>query len=53
MEKHSTPVIHLNWKPSNIFMDDHFCKTKTEFGLSRLFGGEQNVVSTTNVVGSI
>jgi len=40
-------------EPHNILLDDHFFKRKTEFGLSRLFGGEQNVVSTTNVVEKI
>jgi len=37
----------------NIFLDYHFSRRKIEFGLSRLFGGEQNVVSTTNVVEKI
>lgn len=49
---HSIPIIHMDIKPENIWLDDNMVAKIVNFGLSRLFGVEQTQMNTQNVVGS-
>ena len=49
---HSIPIVHMDLKPENIWLDNYMRPKIADFGLSRLFGQEQTRMNTKNVVGS-
>lgn len=49
---HNIPIIHMDLKPENIWLDDGKVAKIANFGLSRIFGEEQTREYTQNLVGS-
>jgi len=49
---HRIPIVHMDLKPENIWLDHNMVAKIANFGLSRLFGQDQTRLNTQNVVGS-
>ncbi|XP_044450722.1 uncharacterized protein [Triticum aestivum] len=49
---HSIPIVHMDLKPENIWLDNYMRPKIAEFGLSRIFGQEQTWMNSQNIVGS-
>uniref|UniRef100_M8BXY4 non-specific serine/threonine protein kinase n=1 Tax=Aegilops tauschii TaxID=37682 RepID=M8BXY4_AEGTA len=49
---HSIPIVHMDLKPENIWLDNYMRPKIAEFGLSRIFGQEQTRMNAQNIVGS-